>query len=170
MPTRRPTARFISASRNIAAAAAHYGQLLKLNFDEMRAGERVKSDEYAKESVADFALWKARVPEDGDVFWPSPLGEGRPGWHIECSAMSMKLLGASFDLHLGGEDLIFPHHEDEIAQSEGAHRQAVCEILAARRASAGRRQKNEQVARQFFYAARSCWRKDSPAAKFAICC
>jgi cysteinyl-tRNA synthetase len=80
----------------------------------------VKSDEYAKESVADFALWKARAPEDGDVFWPSPFGEGRPGWHIECSAMSMKILGASFDLHLGGEDLIFPHHEDEIAQSEGA--------------------------------------------------
>jgi cysteinyl-tRNA synthetase len=98
-----------------------YGQLLKLNFDEMRAGERVKSDEYAKESVADFALWKARVPEDGDVFWKSEsLGEGRPGWHIECSAMSMKVLGESFDLHLGGEDLIFPHHEDEIAQSEGA--------------------------------------------------
>jgi cysteinyl-tRNA synthetase len=97
-----------------------YGQLLKLNFDEMRAGERVKSDEYAKESVADFALWKARVPEDGEVFWPSPFGEGRPGWHIECSAMSMAILGPEFDLHLGGEDLIFPHHEDEIAQSEGA--------------------------------------------------
>jgi len=98
----------------------NYGQLLKLNFDEMRVGERVKSDEYAKESVADFALWKARAPEDGNIFWPSPFGEGRPGWHIECSAMSMKILGASFDLHLGGEDLIFPHHEDEIAQSEGA--------------------------------------------------
>src|SRR5258707_6444466 len=89
----------------------NYGQLLKLNFDEMRAGERVKSDEYAKESVADFALWKSRAPDDGDVFWSSPFGEGRPGWHIECSAMSMKILGASFDLHLGGEDLIFPHHE-----------------------------------------------------------
>jgi cysteinyl-tRNA synthetase len=98
----------------------NYGQLLKLNFDEMRPGERVKSDEYAKESIADFALWKARAPDDGDIFWPSPFGEGRPGWHIECSAMSMKILGASFDLHLGGEDLIFPHHEDEIAQSEGA--------------------------------------------------
>ncbi len=97
-----------------------YGQLVKLNFEEMRAGERVNSDEYAKESVADFALWKARAPEDGDVFWPSPWGEGRPGWHIECSAMSMKILGPGFDLHLGGEDLIFPHHEDEIAQSEGA--------------------------------------------------
>ena len=98
----------------------NYGQLLKLNFDEMRAGERVSADEYEKESVADFALWKARVPDDGDIFWPSPFGEGRPGWHIECSAMSMKLLGESFDLHLGGEDLKFPHHEDEIAQSEGA--------------------------------------------------
>lgn len=97
-----------------------YGQLINLNFDQMRPGERVQSDEYSKESVADFALWKARVPEDGDVFWPSPWGEGRPGWHIECSAMSMKILGPSFDLHLGGEDLIFPHHEDEIAQSEGA--------------------------------------------------
>jgi cysteinyl-tRNA synthetase len=99
---------------------SQYGQLVKLNFEEMRVGERVRSDEYAKEAVADFALWKARVPEDGQVFWPSPWGEGRPGWHIECSAMSMKLLGPSFDLHLGGEDLMFPHHEDEIAQSEGA--------------------------------------------------
>jgi len=97
-----------------------YGQLVNLNFDQMRVGDRVASDEYTKDSLADFALWKARVPEDGEVFWPSPWGEGRPGWHIECSAMSMKILGASFDLHLGGEDLAFPHHEDEIAQSEGA--------------------------------------------------
>jgi cysteinyl-tRNA synthetase len=102
------------------ASGHEYGQLVKLNFEEMRIGERVQSDEYEKESVADFALWKARVPDDGEVFWPSPWGEGRPGWHIECSAMSMKLLGPSFDLHLGGEDLMFPHHEDEIAQSEGA--------------------------------------------------
>ena len=101
-----------------------YGQLAKLNFDAMRPGERVSSDEYEKESLADFALWKSRVPDDGDVFWPSPWGEGRPGWHIECSAMSMALLGPSFDMHLGGEDLIFPHHEDEIAQSEGAAMQA----------------------------------------------
>ncbi|MEO7299710.1 MAG: cysteine--tRNA ligase [Verrucomicrobiota bacterium] len=97
-----------------------YGQLVNLNFEEMRAGERVSSDEYEKESIADFALWKARVADDGEIFWPSPWGEGRPGWHIECSAMSMKCLGPSFDLHLGGEDLMFPHHEDEIAQSEGA--------------------------------------------------
>ena len=97
-----------------------YGQLLNLNLEQMRPGGRVGADEYDKEAVADFALWKARVPEDGEVFWPSPWGEGRPGWHIECSAMGMKLLGPSFDLHLGGEDLVFPHHEDEIAQSEGA--------------------------------------------------
>ncbi len=102
------------------AAGGRYGQLIHLDFEQMRPGERVRSDEYTKEAVADFALWKARVPEDGEVFWPSPWGEGRPGWHIECSAMSMKLLGPGFDLHLGGEDLIFPHHEDEIAQSEGA--------------------------------------------------
>ncbi|WCJ58145.1 cysteine--tRNA ligase [Fontisphaera persica] len=97
-----------------------YGQLVNLDLQQLRPGERVSHDEYAKESVADFALWKARAPEDGEVFWPSPWGEGRPGWHIECSAMSMKWLGPAFDLHLGGEDLIFPHHEDEIAQSEGA--------------------------------------------------
>src|SRR5687768_1416939 len=102
------------------ACGCRYGQLVNLNFEEMRRGERVQSDEYSKESLADFALWKARVPEDGEVFWPSPWGDGRPGWHIECSAMSMKILGSSFDLHMGGEDLAFPHHEDEIAQSEGA--------------------------------------------------
>lgn len=100
-------------------AGGKYGKLVKLNFDKMRVGSRVINDEYDKESFADFALWKARTPEDGDVYWESPWGEGRPGWHIECSAMSTKWLGLCFDLHLGGEDLIFPHHEDEIAQSEG---------------------------------------------------
>ena len=97
-----------------------YGVLKSIDFTQMRPGERVAADEYEKEAAADFALWKARVPEDGDVSWDSPWGPGRPGWHIECSAMSMALLGPSFDLHLGGEDLAFPHHEDEIAQSEGA--------------------------------------------------
>ena len=106
------------------ASGGCYGRLLNLNFDQMRPGQRVISDEYAKDAAADFALWKARVPEDGAVFWPSPWGEGRPGWHIECSAMSREALGNSFDIHLGGEDLIFPHHEDEIAQSEGAGEQA----------------------------------------------
>ena len=107
-------------SERWAGCACQYGQLVNLNFDDQRPTERVASDEYDKDNVADFALWKARVPEDGAVFWPSPWGEGRPGWHIECSAMSMALLGDSFDLHLGGEDLAFPHHEDEIAQSEGS--------------------------------------------------
>ena len=82
--------------------------------------DREQSDEYQRESAADFALWKSRRPEDGPNFWLSPFGEGRPGWHIECSAMSMKHLGESFDLHSGGVDLIFPHHENEIAQSEAA--------------------------------------------------
>ncbi len=82
----------------------------------MRRGERVASDEYAKEDVRDFVLWKAVKP--GEPAWDSPWGPGRPGWHIECSAMSMKYLGETFDLHCGGVDLIFPHHENEIAQSE----------------------------------------------------
>ncbi len=103
-----------------AAAGHQYGRLLPIQLDELRVGERVATDEYAKEAASDFALWKARVPADGSIFWPSPFGDGRPGWHIECSAMSVKALGPTFDLHLGGEDLKFPHHEDEIAQSEGA--------------------------------------------------
>ena len=97
-----------------------YGKLAHLDREGMRAGARVAQDEYDKENVADFALWKAYVPEDGDVCWDSPWGRGRPGWHVECSAMSMKYLGESFDLHTGGVDNIFPHHEDEIAQSEAA--------------------------------------------------
>ncbi len=99
---------------------AGYGRLVNLDRDQMRRGERVEHDEYEKEGVADFALWKAWKEEDGDVAWDSPWGRGRPGWHIECSAMSMAYLGESFDLHTGGVDNRFPHHEDEIAQSEGA--------------------------------------------------
>ena len=75
------------------------------------------ADEYEKDSLADFALWKARKEEDGDNYWESPWGQGRPGWHLECSAMSLEYLGKSFDLHAGGVDLTFPHHENEIAQS-----------------------------------------------------
>ena len=97
-----------------------YGKLARLDREGMQSGARVAQDEYDKENAADFALWKAYVPEDGDVVWDSPWGRGRPGWHIECSAMSMKLLGESFDIHTGGVDNIFPHHEDEIAQSEAA--------------------------------------------------
>ncbi len=97
-----------------------YGKLARLDREGMRSGARVDQDEYDKDNAADFALWKAYVPEDGDVVWDSPWGKGRPGWHIECSAMSMSLLGESFDIHTGGVDNIFPHHEDEIAQSEAA--------------------------------------------------
>ena len=95
-----------------------YGRLARLDADQMRVGERVEADEYAKDDVRDFALWKG--PKDGEPSWDTAIGPGRPGWHIECSAMSMKHLGTSFDIHTGGIDLIFPHHEDEIAQSEAA--------------------------------------------------
>ena len=101
-----------------------YGKLSHLDRDALRtqetnsAGTANDADEYERESVADFALWKSRKPADGPNFWPSPWGEGRPGWHIECSAMSTHYLGETFDLHGGGIDLCFPHHENEIAQSE----------------------------------------------------
>jgi len=97
-----------------------YGKLSHFRLDELRAGARVKSDEYEKAQVSDFALWKAWDEADGDVLWETDLGKGRPGWHIECSAMSSKYLGQPFDMHTGGVDNIFPHHENEIAQSEGA--------------------------------------------------
>ena len=93
-----------------------YGKLSKKDFGGMEAGARVDVDEYEKDNVRDFALWKA--PKEGEEIWETPIGKGRPGWHIECSVMSMKYLGDSFDLHAGGEDLTFPHHENEIAQSE----------------------------------------------------
>jgi cysteinyl-tRNA synthetase len=95
-----------------------YGKLSHIKVGELRAGARVSQDEYAKEDVQDFALWKAFSPDDGDAFWETELGKGRPGWHIECSAMSMKYLGETFDIHCGGIDNMFPHHENEIAQSE----------------------------------------------------
>jgi cysteinyl-tRNA synthetase len=95
-----------------------YGKLSRIDLTQMRRGERVAEDEYEKEDVRDFALWKAAKP--GEPTWDSPFGAGRPGWHIECSAMSMKYLGEHFDIHTGAVDNIFPHHENEIAQSEGA--------------------------------------------------
>ena len=98
-----------------------YGKLARIDREQQRAGVRINSDEYEKDSVADFALWKAWSENDGDVKWPSPWGDGRPGWHLECSAMSMKYLGKTFDIHTGGVDNMFPHHEDEIAQSEAAN-------------------------------------------------
>jgi len=97
-----------------------YGKLSHLKIDELKAGARVANDEYDKDNAHDFALWKFWDENDGNVFWETELGKGRPGWHIECSAMSMKYLGETFDIHTGGVDLIFPHHENEIAQSEAA--------------------------------------------------
>lgn len=97
-----------------------YGKLSKLKIEELKPGVRVKVDEYGKEEAQDFALWKAWDEEDGDVYWETELGKGRPGWHIECSAMAIKYLGETIDIHSGGVDLIFPHHENEIAQSEAA--------------------------------------------------
>jgi cysteinyl-tRNA synthetase len=104
------------------ASFEKYGRLSKMNFEGVVAGgsERVDADEYDKENVRDFVLWKAA--KTGEPSWETELGKGRPGWHIECSAMSMKSLGETFDIHAGGVDLIFPHHENEIAQSEGATR------------------------------------------------
>jgi cysteinyl-tRNA synthetase len=97
-----------------------YGKLAKIQVSELKAGARVKVDEYAKEEASDFVLWKAWDKDDGDVFWETEIGKGRPGWHIECSAMSMRYLGETFDIHCGGVDNLFPHHENEIAQSEAA--------------------------------------------------
>lgn len=97
-----------------------YGKLAHIDFDNQRTGARCLGDEYDKENVGDFALWKAWEESDGPVGWDSPWGRGRPGWHIECSAMSMKYLGETFDLHTGGIDNLFPHHENEIAQAEAS--------------------------------------------------
>jgi cysteinyl-tRNA synthetase len=95
-----------------------YGKLAHIDLSGIRPGARVELDEYAKDDARDFVLWKAR--KEGEPHWATPLGEGRPGWHLECSAMSMKYLGESFDIHTGGVDNMFPHHENEIAQSEAA--------------------------------------------------
>lgn len=100
------------------ASFADYGKLAHVDLTAQRSSGRVKNDEYSKEEVADFALWKAWDEEDGPVGWESPWGRGRPGWHIECSAMAQRLLGDQIDIHCGGVDNIFPHHEAEIAQCE----------------------------------------------------
>jgi cysteinyl-tRNA synthetase len=103
------------------ASFPDYGKLSRLDQRELDLGKtqnaRANADEYEKDSLADFVLWKSRRPDDGPNFWPSPWGDGRPGWHLECSAMIHEYLGKSFDLHSGGVDLVFPHHENEIAQS-----------------------------------------------------
>jgi len=109
------------------SAFPQYGRLSHLDERELVFSAAANdADEYEKDALADFALWKARKPEDGTNFWPSPWGEGRPGWHLECSAMSHEYLGATFDLHSGGIDLCFPHHENEIAQSEAVTGQEMC--------------------------------------------
>ncbi len=98
-----------------------YGKLANLNLAEQKKTQRIAADDYSKDNPQDFVLWKAWKKEDRKVFWASPFGKGRPGWHIECSAMSTKYLGDNFDIHCGGVDNIFPHHENEIAQSECAN-------------------------------------------------
>jgi len=105
-----------------------YGKLANLDLEKLKTGAsgRVKKQEYDKEDAHDFALWKFWDEEDGDVFWETDLGKGRPGWHIECSVMSTKYLGQPFDIHMGGVDLIFPHHTNEIAQSEAANDKKFC--------------------------------------------
>jgi cysteinyl-tRNA synthetase len=102
------------------ASFPEYGRLSRLDVSGIKDGARVDTDKYDKENARDFALWKSKSDEPPWAQWDAPFGRGRPGWHIECSAMSMKYLGETFDLHCGGEDLVFPHHENEIAQSEGA--------------------------------------------------
>lgn len=110
-------------------AFPRYGRLSRVSERELTTDTAAQdSDEYERDSLADFALWKAVKPEDGDIAWDSPWGRGRPGWHLECSAMSMKYLGPSFDVHSGGIDLCFPHHENEIAQSEAASGQDFARI------------------------------------------
>ena len=137
-----------AASTSASPPSPQYGRLSGVRAEGLVAGAggRVDADEYDKEDARDFALWKA-VGAD-EIGWDTRLGRGRPGWHIECSAMSMALLGESFDIHCGGVDNIFPHHENEIAQSEAATGQAVRAGLVPRRAPAHRRREDGQVAGQ----------------------
>src|SRR5690349_16054051 len=116
---------YVAEDKSVYFAIARfpqYGRLSRLDTREVKATARVAQDDYSKENAQDFALWKSAKPEDerAGAAWDSPWGRGRPGWHLECSAMAMDLLGETLDLHTGGIDLVFPHHEDEIAQSEAA--------------------------------------------------
>ena len=123
-----------------------YGALSKKNIEELEAGARVEVDERKKDPL-DFALWKAS--KENEPWWESPWGKGRPGWHIECSAMNRRLLGDTLDIHGGGKDLIFPHHENEMAQSEAATGKAFCQILDAQRLCKYKSGEDEQVPRQY---------------------
>ena len=136
------------------AAFPEYGKLSKKDLSGMEDGARVDVDEYEKDSARDFALWKAAKP--GETSWDTPIGRGRPGWHIECSAMAMEYLGESFDLHAGGEDLMFPHHENEIAQSETATAQALCPPLDARPLPARRRAQDVEERGQLLTPCATC--------------
>ena len=133
----------------------NYGKLAHMDLESLQAGasQRIASDEYEKEQVSDFALWKGWDETDGDVFWETEIGKGRPGWHIECSAMSTKYLGDHFDIHTGGVDNMFPHHENEIAQSEAANDEEVRQLLAARGASDRRREEDGEIVRQLLHRA-----------------
>ena len=122
--------------------APDYGKLSHRDPEELQAGARIEPSAI-KRHPGDFALWKGSKP--GEPAWESPWGPGRPGWHIECSAMSMKLLGEHFDIHGGGLDLVFPHHENEVVQSESLQRQAVRHLLAAQRPADQGRQEDLQV-------------------------
>ena len=133
-----------------------YGRLARLDPEGLRVGERVEADEYGKDDVRDFALWKG--PKPGEPSWETAIGPGRPGWHIECSAMSMTHLGPSFDIHTGGVDLIFPHHEDEIAQSEAATGQTFVGDVAPLRAPPDGRREDGQVGPATSPGSASCWR------------
>ena len=127
-----------------------YGKLSRLDTRELKTGARVAQDDYAKENAQDFALWKAAKPEDeaAQAAWDSPWGRGRPGWHLECSAMATAILGDTLDLHCGGVDLIFPHHEDEIAQSRSRHGKNIfAPRLVPRRIPADRRLEEDGQAR-----------------------
>ena len=135
-------------------AFPEYGKLSKKDLSGMEDGARVDVDEYEKDSARDFALWKAAKP--GETSWETPIGRGRPGWHIECSAMAMEYLGESFDLHAGGEDLMFPHHENEIAQSETATHKTVRAALDARAVPAGGRAEDVEERGQLLHACAIC--------------
>ena len=133
-----------------------YGCLSHIDREGMKVGASVDSDEYDRDSVSDFVLWKGTKP--GEPWWESPWGKGRPGWHIECSAMALKLLGERVDVHTGGVDLIFPHHENEIAQSEGAIGHPWVGALGARRVPDGRRREDVQEPGQLLHACATSWR------------
>ena len=135
------------------AADADYGKLSGIDLDQVRRGARVQSDEYGKEDARDFVLWKGA--KEGEPQWASPWGPGRPGWHIECSAMSQKYLGTTFDIHCGGVDNLFPHHENEIAQSESANGSPLARYWLHSEAPDRRWREDVEVPRQLPHARRS---------------